>query len=151
MNRRESLDDLSRSVKDVLGLTSGASNDLAATAETSASGDVSDLATEQPPVPGTARARDAAAAANGAETRAERFRRNARQGALHAYAIGVVALIAILIALAASNTADVKVNWLVGSGRVSLVWLVLVTAVIAWVLGLLASVRFQWLTRARRR
>ncbi len=60
-------------------------------------------------------------------------------------------LIAVLIALAASNTADVKVNWLFGSAHVSLVWLVLVTAVIAWVLGLLASVRFQWLTRARRR
>jgi uncharacterized integral membrane protein len=60
-------------------------------------------------------------------------------------------LVAVLVSLAASNTADVKVNWLIGSSRVSLVWLVLLTAVIAWVLGLLASVRFQWLTRARRR
>lgn len=135
-------------MKDVLALASAASNDPAAT---SASGDVSDPTIDQPPVPDTDRARESAAAAVGAETRAERFRRNARQGGLHIYAVGVVVLVGALIALAASNTADVKVNWLIGSSHVSLVWLVLVTAVIAWVLGLLASVRFQWLTRARRR
>jgi len=135
-------------VKDVFGLASAASDDLAATP---ASGDVSGLAIDQPPAPDTARAPEAAAAANEAETRAERFRRYARRGGLHAYAVGVVVLVAVLIALAASNTADVKVNWLFGSAHVSLVWLVLLTAVIAWVLGLLASVRFQWLTRARRR
>jgi len=139
---------LSCHVKDVLGLPSGASDDPAAT---STSGDVSDVAIGQPTVPDTAGEREAVGGANGPETRAQRFRRNARQGGLHAYAVGVVVLLAILIALAASNTAKVKVNWLIGSSRVSLVWLVLLTAVIAWLLGLLASVRFQWLTRARRR
>ena len=139
---------LSHRVKDVFGLASADSDDLAATP---ASGDVSGLAIDQPPAPDTARAAEAAAAANEAETRAERLRRYARRAGLHAYAVGVVVLVAVLIALAASNTADVKVNWLFGSAHVSLVWLVLVTAVIAWVLGLLASVRFQWLTRARRR
>jgi uncharacterized integral membrane protein len=54
----------------------------------------------------------------------------------------------VLIALAASNTAHVKVNWLIGSSSVSLVWLVLVAAIIGWLLGLLTSARFQWLTRA---
>jgi uncharacterized integral membrane protein len=135
-------------VKDVFGMAPAASDDPAATP---ASGDVSGPAIDQPPAPDTDRAPEAAAAANEAETRAERFRRYARRGGLHVYAVGVVVLIAVLIALAASNTADVKVNWLFGSAHVSLVWLVLVTAVIAWVLGLLASVRFQWLTRARRR
>jgi uncharacterized integral membrane protein len=104
--------------------------------------------------PDTARAREAAAApsaaAGGGETRAERFRRNARQGRLQVYALAVVALVAILIALAATNTARVRVDWLVGSSRVSLVWLVLAAAIIGWVLGVLASARFQWLTRAPR-
>jgi uncharacterized integral membrane protein len=139
---------LSRRAKDVLGLLLGASKGRAAR---SASGDAPDPAIDQPPVPDTAPAPDAAAVANGAETRAERFRRIALQARLHAQAVAVVVLVAVLVALAASNTADVKVNWLIGSSRISLVWLVLVTAVIAWVLGLLASVRFQWLTRARRR
>lgn len=100
--------------------------------------------------PNTARAREAAVAANAPETRGDRFRRKALRGRLHGYAIAAVALVAVLIALAASNTAQVKVNWLIGSSRVSLVWLVLVTAMLAWVLGLMASARFHWLTRAPR-
>ena len=107
---------------------------------------------EQPPVvvPNTARAREAAAAANGNETRAEYVHRQGLRGLLHGYAIATVALIAVLIALAASNTARVKVNWLVGSSHVSLVWLVLVTAIVAWLLGLLVSARLNWRTRGPR-
>jgi uncharacterized integral membrane protein len=85
------------------------------------------------------------------DTPGERFRRKALRGRLHGYAIAIVALVAVLIALAASNTAQVKVNWLVGSSRVSLVWLVLIAAILGWGLGLIASARFHWLTRAPRR
>ena len=108
---------------------------------------------DQPPVaaPNTARAREAAATVNGTETRAERWRRKALRGRLHGYAIAAVALVAVLIALAASNTAQVKVNWLIGSSHISLVWLVLVTAIVGWLLGLMASARFRWRTRAPRR
>ena len=100
--------------------------------------------------PNTARAREAGAAANGSETRADHFRRKALRGRLHGYAIGAVALVALLIALAASNTGHVKVNWLIGSSRVSLVWLVLAAAILGWALGLMASARFHWRTRAPR-
>jgi uncharacterized membrane protein YciS (DUF1049 family) len=114
---------------------------------------ISGSVSEQPPVaaPNTARAREAAAAANGPETRAEHFRRKALRGRLHGYAIGAVALVAVLIALAASNTGQVKVNWLIGNSRVSLVWLVLAAAILGWALGLMASARFHWRTRAPRR
>ena len=105
-------------------------------------------------VPNTARAREAAAAAaaaaNGTETSREHLRRKALRGRLHGYAIGAVAIVAVLIALAASNTAQVKVNWLIGNSRVSLVWLVLAAAILGWVLGLMASARFHWRTRAPR-
>jgi uncharacterized integral membrane protein len=74
-----------------------------------------------------------------------------KQGRLQGYAIAIIALVAVLIALAATNTARVHVDWLVGSSRVSLVWLVLAAAIIGWILGVLASARFQWLTRPRRR
>jgi uncharacterized integral membrane protein len=91
-----------------------------------------------------------AARAKGTETRAEYFRRKALRGRLHGYAVGAVALVAALIVLAASNTAHVTVNWLIGSSRVSLVWLVLAAAILGWVLGLMASARFHWRTRAPR-
>src|ERR1700743_2510825 len=79
---------------------------------------------EQPPAatPNTARAREAAAAPQRAETGSERFRRKAHRGRLPGYAIATVGVVAVLIALAASNTAKVKVNWLVGTSHVSLVW-----------------------------
>jgi uncharacterized integral membrane protein len=56
-----------------------------------------------------------------------------------------------VIALAASNTAHVKVNWVFGSSRVSLVWLVLFAAIVGWLLGLAATATFHWRTRAPRR
>jgi len=111
-------------------------------------GPVSDQPTEA--VPNTARAREAAAAANGTETRGEHFRRKALRGRLHGYAIGAVALVAVLIALAASNTTQVNVHWLIGSTQISLVWLVLAAALLGWGLGLMASARFHWRTRAPR-
>jgi uncharacterized integral membrane protein len=104
-----------------------------------------------PAGPNTTRAREAAAAANRPETSGEHFRRKAHRGRLHAYAIGAVALVAVLIALAASNTDQVKVNWLIGNSRVSLVWLVLAAAILGWALGLIASTGFHWRTRAPRR
>jgi uncharacterized integral membrane protein len=106
------------------------------------------------PAPDTDRARETAEASSaqvdGAETGGERRRRIAHQGRLQAYAIAIVALVAVLVALAATNTARVHVDWLVGSSRVSLVWLVLAAAIIGWILGVLASVRFQWLARPTR-
>jgi uncharacterized integral membrane protein len=92
-----------------------------------------------------------AASANGSETRGEHLRRKAHRGRLYGYAVVTVALVAFLIALAASNTAHVKVNWVFGSSHISLVWLVLFAAVLGWLLGLVASARFHWRTRAPRR
>ncbi|HEY3776278.1 MAG TPA: LapA family protein [Solirubrobacteraceae bacterium] len=87
----------------------------------------------------------------GEETRGGRFRRVARRTRLHGYAIAAVALVAYLIALAVSNTAHVKVSWVFGASHVALVWLVLFTAILGWLLGLATSARFQWRTRAPRR
>jgi uncharacterized integral membrane protein len=90
------------------------------------------------------------AAATDRETRREHSRRKAHRSRLHAYAILGVGLVAFLIALAASNTAQVKVNWVFGSSRVSLVWLVLFAAILGWLVGLVATAGFHWRTRAPR-
>ncbi len=108
---------------------------------------------------GAAVARDAdmaptppsAAPASGVESRGERFRRKAHRSRLYAYAIAAVPLVAFLIALAATNTARVKVSWVFGTSHVSLVWLVLFAAILGWLLGLVATAAFHWRTRAPRR
>lgn len=92
-----------------------------------------------------------AATAIDRETRRDRSRRKAHRTRLHTYAIAAVAIGAFLIALAASNTANVKVNWVFGSSHVSLVWLVLFAAILGWLLGLAATAAFHWRTRAPRR
>lgn len=99
--------------------------------------------------PGIAPAESSAATVS--ETPRERSRRNARRSRLHGYAILTVALVAFLIALAASNTAHVEVSWVFGSSHVSLVWLVLFAAILGWILGLVATAGFHWRTRAPRR
>ena len=101
--------------------------------------------------PGVALGRSPAQMASGGETRGVRFRHKAHRTRLHGYAIAAVALVAYLIALAATNTAHVKVNWVFGSSHVSLVWLVLFTAILGWMLGLATSATFHWRTRAPRR
>ncbi len=85
------------------------------------------------------------------ETRREHSRRKAHRSRLHIYAIATVVLVAFLIALAASNTAQVKANWVFGSSHVALVWLVLFGAILGWALGLIATAAFHWRTRAPRR
>jgi uncharacterized integral membrane protein len=112
---------------------------------------ITDPVTNGSPVATDPEIAPAPAAANGSETRGQHFRRKAHRTRLHGYAIVAVALVAFLIALAASNTAHVKVNWVFGSSDVSLVWLVLFAAILGWLLGLVATAAFHWRTRASRR
>jgi uncharacterized integral membrane protein len=55
----------------------------------------------------------------------------------------------ILIALVAANTRNVKVSWVFGSTRQSLVWIILVTAILGWLLGIVTGVVFRHRTRRR--
>jgi len=55
----------------------------------------------------------------------------------------------ILIALVVANTRNVKVSWVLGSTRQSLVWVILVTATLGWLLGIVTSVIFRFRTRQR--
>jgi len=87
-------------------------------------------------------------AASPPETPRGRSLRHARRSRLYAYALVAVALSAIVIALAASNTAKTKVSWIVGSSHVSLVWMVLAAVVLGWLLGLLTAAALHRRTRA---
>jgi len=84
------------------------------------------------------------------ETRGARFGRRAHRTRLHAYAVLTVALFVCLIALVVANTRQVKLDWVVGSSTASLVWIVLFSAVIGWLLGLVSGAMFRWRTRAPR-
>lgn len=84
------------------------------------------------------------------EPRRERLRRRGHRARLYTLAFGLVALLVVLIALVVANTRQVKLSWVVGSGHASLVWIVLASAVIGWLLGIMTSVVFRLRTRRRR-
>lgn len=83
------------------------------------------------------------------ELRADRLRRHARRTGLYTWACAVVLLLVIIIALIVANTRRVKVSWVFGSTHQSLVWIILVTAIVGWLLGIVTSVIFRFRTRRR--
>ncbi len=84
------------------------------------------------------------------ESRSARLGRNAHRTRLHLYAFIAVAVLGYAVALAASNTRHVKVNWVFGSSLMSLVWLVMFAAILGWLLGILITALLRWRTRAPR-
>ena len=115
--------------------------------------EASDPATDEAPGAGPSLAQHVQAfdrPATGGETRRGHARRMARRTRLHGYALVAVALFAFVVALAAANTAHVKVSWLFGTSLVSLVWLVLAAAILGWLLGLVTNAALNRRTRAPR-
>jgi uncharacterized integral membrane protein len=66
---------------------------------------------------------------------------------LYAWAFALVSLVIVVVALAVANTRQVKISWVVGTSRASLVWIVLAAALLGWLLGMTTSVVFRLRTR----
>jgi len=84
------------------------------------------------------------------ETRGGRLRRKARRGRMHLSAVIAVGLLVCVVALAVSNTGRVQLHWILGSGTASLVWVVVLAALLGWLLGMATGSVFRWRTRAPR-
>jgi uncharacterized integral membrane protein len=85
-----------------------------------------------------------------AETRRQRAHRHARRGRLYLTAFVMAALVVAIVALVIANTRRVEVSWVFGSSMQSLAWIVVVTALLGWLLGIVMSVLFRRRTRAPR-
>lgn len=83
------------------------------------------------------------------EPRATRLRRHAHRTNLYAWAFVIVALLVVVIALAAANTRQVKLSWVVGNSHASLVWIIVAATVLGWLLGLATGIVFRIRTRRR--
>jgi uncharacterized integral membrane protein len=84
------------------------------------------------------------------ESSRDRTRRHTRRAGLYLQAFVLTALLVVIVALLLANTRQVEVSWVVGKDEQSLVWIVLVTAVLGWLLGILTGVLFRHRTRAPR-
>jgi len=92
----------------------------------------------------------AAGTETAAETRGARFARKAHRTRLYLNAGAAVALLVFLIALVLANTGHVKISWVFGASSVSLVWLVLFSAILGLLLGMVLGALFHWRTRTPR-
>jgi uncharacterized integral membrane protein len=85
--------------------------------------------------------------ASTAEPRGERLRRRTRRAGLYTWAVALVALLIVLVALVVANTREVEVSWVLGSTQQSLVWIILAAAIVGWLAGIVTSVLFRRRTR----
>ncbi len=82
-----------------------------------------------------------------------RFRRGIRYShrtGLYASFVVAIAAFVFLILLIARNTRQVKVDYVFGSTQTRLVWLVIISAITGWVLGVVTSFLIRRRTRWRR-
>ena len=84
------------------------------------------------------------------ESRLQRsLRYGHRTGLYLALALGIGAGV-LLILLIARNTRQVKVDYVFGSSQARLIWLVVISAIIGWVLGIVTAFLVRRRTRWRR-
>jgi uncharacterized integral membrane protein len=72
-----------------------------------------------------------------------------RRSGVSLHVLLTIVVLVVIIALLLANTRTVEVSWVFGSSRQPLVWIVLVTAILGWLLGIFTSMLFRH-RRARR-
>jgi uncharacterized integral membrane protein len=84
------------------------------------------------------------------ETRFSRGLRYGHRGGLYAALAVGIGIILFLVLLVARNTRQVKLDYIVGSTRAGLIWLILISAIAGWVLGIVTAALIHRRTRAPR-
>ena len=83
------------------------------------------------------------------ETRLRRGIRYSHRTGLYVSLVVAIATIVFLILLIARNTRRVKVDYAFGSTQARLVWLVIISAITGWVLGIVTAFLIRRRTRWR--
>ena len=79
----------------------------------------------------------------------EPVRPRSRAG-LYARVFVLVALLIVLIALVVANTPrTVELSWVFGSGEVSIVWIIVFSAILGWLVGIVTGAVVRHSTRGR--
>ena len=84
------------------------------------------------------------------EARRQRVGRHAHRTVLYAWVILLAVALIFLVALIVANTRHVKVSWVFGDGSTSLIWLIVIPAILGWLAGMATSVLLRRRTRRPR-
>jgi uncharacterized integral membrane protein len=80
---------------------------------------------------------------------ARAFRLTTRTGQYAALTVLLLAAI-YLVLLVVRNTTKVKLDYVFGSGHAAVLWIVIVSAIVGWVLGIATSIVIRYRTRRPR-
>ena len=86
-------------------------------------------------------------AGDAGEGRGDKLKRHSQRARLYGVAFALVALLVCLVALVLANTRRVPLSWVFGDTKASLVWIILASAILGWLLGLATSIAFRRRTR----
>jgi uncharacterized integral membrane protein len=84
------------------------------------------------------------------ESRRGRALRYGHRGSLYASLVLGIAATVLLILLIARNTRQVRVDYVFGHAQTALIWLVVISAITGWVLGIVTAYLIRRRTRWRR-
>jgi uncharacterized integral membrane protein len=84
------------------------------------------------------------------ETRFRRGLRYGHRGGLYASLIVALAVLVFLILLIARNTRQVKIDYVFGSTEARLIWLIVISSIAGWVLGIVTNILIRRRTRRPR-
>ena len=90
------------------------------------------------------------AAAPAEESRFRRGLRYTHRTGLYASLVIAIAAIVFLVLLIARNTRQVKLDYVVDATRARLIWLIIISAITGWVLGIVTAFLIRRRTRWRR-
>jgi uncharacterized integral membrane protein len=82
-----------------------------------------------------------------AESRKSRAGRHGRRTGLYLAAALLTTALVLLVILIVQNTGSVRVGWIFGHSRVSLVFLILFASILGWIAGIATSIVFRRRTR----
>jgi uncharacterized integral membrane protein len=81
------------------------------------------------------------------EGRVDRLRRHGHRGLLYTWVALLAAMLIVLVALIVANTRKAKISWVFGDTRTSVIWIIVVSAIVGWVAGMATSVLLRRRTR----
>jgi uncharacterized integral membrane protein len=84
------------------------------------------------------------------ESRFDRGLRYGHRTGLYASLVVAIAALVFLILLIAQNARQVKVDYVFGSTQARLIWLIIISSIAGWVLGIVTAFLIRRRTRERR-
>jgi uncharacterized integral membrane protein len=84
------------------------------------------------------------------ESRGQRLSRHGHRAFLYVWTLTIVAALIVLVALIVDNTRKVKVGYVFGDAKTSLIWVIVISGLMGWLAGIATALLYRFRTRRGR-